>query len=136
MTSSSQVRLRDVLVDPIDGSTVESSLGSYWLLSTRSKKSNPSASSSSVAGANAQDVNLHAVAKVVLAANFEAVGRALGPGVRVREEPMVVPERCLVLDPLVAEQTLDVRLVPPVRPSRLLDERRVTDGLLAVNQVG
>ena len=37
-------------VDAIDGSSASSSLGSYWLLSTRSKKSKPSSASSSVAG--------------------------------------------------------------------------------------
>ena len=48
---------------------------------------------------------------------------------------LVVPQRRLRDRPLVAEDTLQIGLVRLGQPSRLLDERRVADSLLAVDQI-
>ena len=107
-----QVRLVDVLVRRDRGSSAISSLGSYWLLSTRSKKSIAVLGVFLGGRANPQDLDLHAVAEVVLAANLRA-GRRM-PSVQDSascEEAVVVPEHRLVLHSLVAEEALEERLV-------------------------
>ena len=81
----------DVAIDQ-DAQLLLELVGRKLAVGTRSKKSKPSPASSSVARPNPQDLDLHAVAEVELAANLQAIGAPLGPRLRFAEERVVMPE--------------------------------------------
>src|SRR5262249_2544699 len=86
-------------------------------------------------GADRQEIELHAVAQIIPAADLDAIRHALDPGLRLLEEPVVGPEGCLEGHALVAEQALGVRLVRLGHALRLLDEGREARRLLAVDEI-
>ena len=57
------------------------------------------------------------------------------PRVGFLEKPAVVPERRFDGDPLVAEDTFQIRLVGLGQAPRFLDQSRVTDCFLTVDQI-
>src|SRR5215468_5471073 len=60
--------------------------------------------------ADRQEVQLHAVPKVVPAPDLDAISDPLAPGLGLLQESVVGPERRLDGHALVAEETLQIRL--------------------------
>src|SRR3984957_5281486 len=80
--------------------------------------------------ASAQDLDLHAIAHMKLAAHLQTVSLSLRPRERIREEPMILPKWRFDRHALVSKKTLNKRLICLGCSPCFLDKSREADRFL------